>query len=582
MVVSTPVLENAQRYRGIVEILLDGKRFGVAAYATPPENTAKGVIHEIPEEDTEEDINGNLIGARNPSILQARRMGRSGSVVIVFEGRRSREKVKGLLDAEPTGRTCVHAGVRGMRQGAPHGRPKVQKEVQDAVHRTAEKLGKETEQAGPPEAGRGELSQVARGRLPLAIEEPCRGTEIQSGSRSGKERHVSWAEMVSRKAPQNKGGNAFAETGQANELAEIKALLKQALAENKALREELNRLKEGTRERVEVVHAPEETISAESDGGESASPPLKRRARFMTRPRREAREAKPVSGDQETFVTKNMLESAITGCTERMLTALQSRASRLAHGTPNPLDAWAHYTRVTGNITRPETEAMINEDGSEPGDLQQYINHKEEGDRPDVVALQEPKRLAKLSGYKSYGKDAQDKTLVTTMVKRNIPVIEHETGKLAALGLHNTVEEIIEAQRVSQLERLMKSATGRHILASLGIRYERQTGEKADVPRRVREALVIPNIPKHMHPTHHAERRAARVKRLRYPPAHPSLDKRTSVAWRRLQTGSFPSPSLLNKCTAGHVNLRHMVWECSRIDRKSHPLLEKIDNQESW
>ncbi|KAG0421734.1 hypothetical protein HPB47_002394 [Ixodes persulcatus] len=81
--------------------------------------------------------------------------------------------------------------------------------------------------------------------------------------------------------------------------------------------------------------------------------------------------------------------------------------------------------------------------------------------------------------------------------------------------------------------------------------------------------------------------------RLRYPPAHPSLDKRTSVAWRRLQTGSFPSPSLLNKwypdkykpnckLCSGHANLRHMVWECSRIDRKSHPLLEKIDNQESW
>ncbi|KAG0424837.1 hypothetical protein HPB47_027957 [Ixodes persulcatus] len=81
--------------------------------------------------------------------------------------------------------------------------------------------------------------------------------------------------------------------------------------------------------------------------------------------------------------------------------------------------------------------------------------------------------------------------------------------------------------------------------------------------------------------------------RLRYPPAHPSLDKRTSVAWRRLQTGSFPSPSLLNKwypdkykpnckLCGGHANLRHMVWECSRIDRKSHPLLEKIDNQESW
>ncbi|XP_040360213.1 uncharacterized protein LOC120847811 [Ixodes scapularis] len=330
--------------------------------------------------------------------------------------------------------------------------------------------------------------------------------------------------------------------------------------------------------------------------------------------------------------------------------------------------------------------------------------------------------------------------LIRKSYKRAIGIPDTTSNeKLAALGLHNTVEEIIEAQRVSQLERLTKSATGLHILASLGIRYERQTGEKADVPRRVREALVIPNIPKQMHPTHHAERRAARVKalqkrlrgggamvatavnqqgevisscsiktsepevaeevaialairvrgarivvsdsqqairqfakgristaalkvlgdpektstkvqliwtpahsslpgnekahgaarelahragepldpslafssegdrlvtfrdildhytgeRLRYPPAHPSLDKRTSVAWRRLQTGSFPSPSLLNKwypdkykpnckLCGGYANLRHMVWECSKIDRKSHPLLEKIDNQESW
>ncbi|KAG0418785.1 hypothetical protein HPB47_004597 [Ixodes persulcatus] len=265
--------------------------------------------------------------------------------------------------------------------------------------------------------------------------------------------------MVSRKAPQNKGGNAFAGMGQANELAEIKALLKQALAENKALREELNRLKEGTRERVEVVHAPEETISAESDGGESASPPLKRRALVMARPRREAREAKPVRGDQETFVTKNMLDSAITGCMERMLTALQSRASRLAHGTPNPFDAWA-------------------------------------------------------------------------------PELAHRAGE----PLDPSLAFFLGGERL---------VTFRDIL-------DHYTGE-----------------------------------RLRYPPAHPSLDKRTSVAWRRLQTDSFPSPSLLNKwypdkykpnckLCGGHANLRHMVWECSRIDCKSHPLLEKIDNQESW
>ncbi|KAG0427040.1 hypothetical protein HPB47_025882 [Ixodes persulcatus] len=39
-----------------------------------------------------------------------------------------------------------------------------------------------------------------------------------------------------------------------------------------------------------------------------------------------------------------------------------------------------------------------------------------------------------------------------------------------------------------------------------------QTGEKADVPKKAREALDIPLLPRHMHPKHHAERRAARTK----------------------------------------------------------------------
>ncbi|KAM7315699.1 hypothetical protein ISCGN_005482 [Ixodes scapularis] len=36
--------------------------------------------------------------------------------------------------------------------------------------------------------------------------------------------------------------------------------------------------------------------------------------------------------------------------------------------------------------------------------------------------------MAKLSGYRAYGKDAKEKTRVTTLVRRNLPVIEHDTG----------------------------------------------------------------------------------------------------------------------------------------------------------
>ncbi|KAG0432126.1 hypothetical protein HPB47_021148 [Ixodes persulcatus] len=80
---------------------------------------------------------------------------------------------------------------------------------------------------------------------------------------------------------------------------------------------------------------------------------------------------------------------------------------------------------------------------------------------------------------------------------------------------------------------------------------------------------------------------------MRYPPAHPSLDKRQEVAWRRLQTGTYPSPAQLSRwypdrykgdcqlCGA-RATLHHIVWECSRLDRKAQPLLKKIPNQESW
>ncbi|KAG0424683.1 hypothetical protein HPB47_028092, partial [Ixodes persulcatus] len=56
----------------IKEIQLDREVFEVAAYVTPPENTAKGVMHGIPERDTDQSIHDNLVGTRNPTILQAR------------------------------------------------------------------------------------------------------------------------------------------------------------------------------------------------------------------------------------------------------------------------------------------------------------------------------------------------------------------------------------------------------------------------------------------------------------------------------------------------------------------------------
>lgn len=86
MIMSTPRFANAKDYSNIKEIKVHDKSYATAAYITAPENTSKGVIHGIPTYDNQEDIEKSLVNQRNPTILHARRMGLTHSVVIVFEG----------------------------------------------------------------------------------------------------------------------------------------------------------------------------------------------------------------------------------------------------------------------------------------------------------------------------------------------------------------------------------------------------------------------------------------------------------------------------------------------------------------
>lgn len=86
IVTSTPSMERASKYTAIKELYFQEKSYKVTAYAAPPEDTVKGIIHNIPEYDSDEDITRSLLYKKNPTILQARRMGRTNSVIIIFEG----------------------------------------------------------------------------------------------------------------------------------------------------------------------------------------------------------------------------------------------------------------------------------------------------------------------------------------------------------------------------------------------------------------------------------------------------------------------------------------------------------------
>ncbi|KAH7955763.1 hypothetical protein HPB52_003835 [Rhipicephalus sanguineus] len=86
VVVSTPVLERADKYCAMKDFRMGDRTYEVTAYMTAPEDTSKGIIRGIPDYDTPEDIEKSLVNERNPGILHAKRMGRTNHAIIVFQG----------------------------------------------------------------------------------------------------------------------------------------------------------------------------------------------------------------------------------------------------------------------------------------------------------------------------------------------------------------------------------------------------------------------------------------------------------------------------------------------------------------
>ncbi|KAG0410373.1 hypothetical protein HPB47_012518 [Ixodes persulcatus] len=116
IVTSTPSMDRAKKYNSISKICIAGKTYEVTGYAAPPEDTAKGVIHNIPDYDTAEDITRSLVYNKNPTILQAQRMGKTNSAVIVFEGNKWDSACMDVCPA-PEDKICRSCGTKNPRDG---------------------------------------------------------------------------------------------------------------------------------------------------------------------------------------------------------------------------------------------------------------------------------------------------------------------------------------------------------------------------------------------------------------------------------------------------------------------------------
>ncbi|KAH9359503.1 hypothetical protein HPB48_016685 [Haemaphysalis longicornis] len=86
IVVNTPTFTTANLYGRIDSLHLGDRPHAAIACTASLEGTAKGVIHNDPDTDDADAITRSLINIRNTTILQARRLSTSRSVIIAFEG----------------------------------------------------------------------------------------------------------------------------------------------------------------------------------------------------------------------------------------------------------------------------------------------------------------------------------------------------------------------------------------------------------------------------------------------------------------------------------------------------------------
>ncbi|KAH8033692.1 hypothetical protein HPB51_015314 [Rhipicephalus microplus] len=86
MIVSTPDADEANQYRKIKKILIRGKECEVAEYDRAPEDTAKGIIKRIPLEETTGSSEAALVTERNHSIITAKQLGNTTTVIVLFSG----------------------------------------------------------------------------------------------------------------------------------------------------------------------------------------------------------------------------------------------------------------------------------------------------------------------------------------------------------------------------------------------------------------------------------------------------------------------------------------------------------------
>lgn len=94
IIVSTPAEERISKYARIEALTIGSREYEVYAYQAVLDGTVKGVIRNISTEDTQEEIIENIVNDYNPTAIDARRIGKSSAIVVLFQGEKVPMTVK--------------------------------------------------------------------------------------------------------------------------------------------------------------------------------------------------------------------------------------------------------------------------------------------------------------------------------------------------------------------------------------------------------------------------------------------------------------------------------------------------------
>ncbi|KAG0428484.1 hypothetical protein HPB47_024538 [Ixodes persulcatus] len=644
------------------------KTFEVTAYAAPPEDTARGVIHNIPDYDTAEDITRSLVYKKNPTILQAQRMGKTNSVVIVFEGNKVPYYVYYLghrMDVcpAPEDKICRSCGTKNPRDGHkcdpkcalccgdhPTGDKNCKNRFQTPYllrkrQRDRERLNGasqygghrnvESTAAGERKKGGREIVRAPSLVYPTADQETT--TTRDSGSSAGQDlnqdagaltpkadisqdRHPKAADTRLREKPSrtssapqdatkkisNQTSAQQADRQQQVELTKIKQMLEMVVAENAKLKAEVAKLRgsENADKVVPETQGPSKSQAPPPDQGkantiQSTQVPLAEDSSSD-----EMENSEPESPPPKPMLAKfaESIGTQIAALNARV-TAIEAISPRFTGGGggTGPMKSTKPYAR-------PARAQALDKRFAHLEDVV-YVDAADYSSR-DAMAISVVDRQGKL---------INSGTVFTTL---------SEVGEEAAIALAMTSSSRIKFIVSDSKPAILNYTRGRISSEALkilrtGLHGDRVRGvlivwapahsglpgnENAhDAARGLTDRADVTNI-FDAHSFHRSDRDRLvayrdvinhyRLGRAKYPAANRTLSKWQAVAWRLLQTNTFPNPVAYSRCYPGlyssackhcghRADLQHMVWACPfkkhRNDRnRAQNLMLNIKTSEQW